>query len=83
MRTKHWGFTSVQAETLGKTVVNTLTNVLWYLDPYLERLQARGISLPDQLKPFAGYRNLKSQHKKIPPVCLFFYMLEIYNMFFN
>lgn len=63
------GFTSNQAETVGKHVVTTLADALWYLDPHREKIEKRSIVLiPKMFKPMMGCRNLKQQHKKTPEV---------------
>ena len=53
---------------MGKHVVQTITDVMWYLDPFWMKFEGRGITAPTDMKPFMGYRDLKSQKKKIPEV---------------
>lgn len=72
MKQNKWGFTSQQVSSLGTHVVSTLTEALWFLDPFWERLKSRGINVPKPLSPMTGYRDLKSQKKKIPQVQFFF-----------
>lgn len=45
-------------------VVKDLCNVLWYIDPFHQRLKARHIKIPEPFDTFTGYRNWKQQHKK-------------------
>jgi hypothetical protein len=52
-------------------VVSTLTEGLWYLDPFLDRFKSRGIHIPDPLKPLTGYRDWKAQKKKTPQVYIY------------
>ena len=56
-------------------MVSTITNCLWYLDPFLERLEARSITVPKLFKGLTGYRELKKQKKKIPQVITWKHML--------
>ena len=69
MKENKWGFTSQQASSLGKHVVSSLTEALWFLDPFWDRFKSRGI-VPKPLIPMTGYRDLKNQKKKIPKVTL-------------
>lgn len=63
------GFTSQQIDTIGRDVVNTLTNTMWYLDPHLDKLKDRSISIPAMFRQLTGFRDFKKQHKKVPQVC--------------
>ncbi|VDI23115.1 Hypothetical predicted protein [Mytilus galloprovincialis] len=70
---KKYGFTPVQVETVGKRVVSTLTDTLWYIDPFHDKLLSRGIHIPKIFSDLKGYYNWRSQKKKTPvitSVCL-------------
>lgn len=69
-----WGFTNQTAETTGKLVIETITNTMWYLDPFWERLNSRSVSVPDCLRPLTGYREFRKQKKKLPKVKLWPYL---------
>ena len=68
LREKNYGFTSQQVDSLGQTIVSTITHNLWYLDPFIDRLESRSIAVPKLFKGLTGYRQLKKQKKKIPQV---------------
>lgn len=53
---------------LGKSIVKDLCDVLWYVDPFHERLKSRHITIPKPFDRFTGYRNWKQQHKREPQV---------------
>ena len=72
IQTNDVGFTKQQAGTVGVHVVQTLTSLFWYLDPFHERFNSRAVQLPDMFKDLKGYRQFKKQHKKVPQVCLLF-----------
>jgi hypothetical protein len=52
----------------GKHVVNSLTDFMWYMDPFWGTLEQRSIRTPDDIKHLTGHRHLKEQKKKIPQV---------------
>ncbi|XP_060585359.1 uncharacterized protein LOC132741240 isoform X2 [Ruditapes philippinarum] len=55
---------------LGTQIVKDLCNVLWYIDPFHERLKARYIKIPEPFDTFTGYRNWKQQHRQEPKITL-------------
>ncbi|KAK6189772.1 hypothetical protein SNE40_001768 [Patella caerulea] len=67
-REKDIGFTRVQVKTVGVTVVQTITNVLWFIDPHLEKFCSRGIGISGMFAGLNGFNDHKAQKKK-PPVC--------------
>lgn len=40
------GFTSHQIYNIGKDVVSTITNTMWFLDPFIEKLKDRSVNIP-------------------------------------
>lgn len=62
------GFTSHQIYNIGKDVVSTITNTMWFLDPFIEKLKDRTVNIPAMFSQLTKYRNLKKQHKKAPQV---------------
>jgi len=64
------GFRSCQVKDIGQMVPATITEALWFIDPYMERLANRSIKLPDCFASIGGLRDLKKQHKKIPHVII-------------
>ncbi|CAG2217413.1 unnamed protein product [Mytilus edulis] len=65
---KKYGFTPVQVETVGKRVVSTLTDTLWYIDPFHDKLLGRGIHIPKIFSDLKGYYDWRSQKKKTPVI---------------
>jgi hypothetical protein len=57
-------FTRVQLDTVGKSVVQTLTNALWYIDPHVQKLFSRGIQLPALFAEFQGFNDWKAKKQK-------------------
>jgi hypothetical protein len=47
-------------------VVSDLTNTLWYLDPYYEKLSERCCHAPELFKKFKGYNDWRAQKRKAP-----------------
>ena len=68
LRSHEIGFTSYQTDTVGSMVVTTLTNALWYIGQFHDKLVNRSITLPEMFKTVYGPRDLKKQHKKTPQV---------------
>lgn len=62
------GFSSHQIENIGRDVVNTITNTMWFLDPFIDKLKDRSVNIPAMFKELTGYRNIKKQHQKAPQV---------------
>lgn len=58
----------MQVDTTGKTVVQTLTSVLWFMDGRHDRFEARAVTLPSMFQTMRGFRNYKDQHQKVPDV---------------
>lgn len=58
MKQNKWGFTSQQVSSLGTHIVSTLTEALWLLDPFWERLNPREINVPKPFTPKTGYQDL-------------------------
>ncbi|XP_052799298.1 uncharacterized protein LOC128230910 [Mya arenaria] len=52
---------------VGMLIINTLTDVCWFLDPFIERFEKRCINIPKVWK-FHGFRDWRSQHKKPPQI---------------
>ena len=64
------GFRSDQVDTLGKRVIDTFCNALWYLDPHHQKFRDRGIQLlGDTFATLCDYVNYKMSHKCRPMVC--------------
>ena len=65
------GFRSDQVDTLGKRVIDTICNALWYLDPHHQKFRDRGIQLlGDTFSTLCDYVDYKASHKRRPMVCL-------------
>lgn len=59
-----FGFTHSSLES-GTTLIHTLTDCLWYIDPFLHRLEERSCNLPLLFEHFAGFNNPdRHKHKK-------------------
>ncbi|WAR08378.1 hypothetical protein MAR_018336 [Mya arenaria] len=54
---------SEKQKDVGILIINTLTDVCWFLDPFIERFEKRCINIPKVWK-FHGFRDWRSQHKK-------------------
>ena len=59
------GFTDLPQAT---TVLNTVTNVMWYLDPFRRKFTERRCHIPALFSPYVGYRDFKMQKKKEPVI---------------
>ncbi|XP_062607328.1 uncharacterized protein LOC134269121 [Saccostrea cucullata] len=68
LKQKGVGFTSVQVGSTGVYITKTLTNVLWYLDPHIEKFNAKCIHFGDDINKFRGYNDWRHQKKKEPKV---------------
>ncbi|CAG2219397.1 PIP5K [Mytilus edulis] len=65
------GFTPIQVNTTGQSIVKTLSNALWYIDPHMLKFQNRGIKiLPAFFKNCHGFNNWKVHKKKEPMILL-------------
>lgn len=62
------GFTVTQLNTTGTKIIDTLNGVLWYLDPFHQRLEDRACKIPKPLSHLHGYKDWRKQHKKEPRV---------------
>lgn len=54
-----------------------MVDTLWFIDPFLEKLEERSCKIPDKLY-FSGYRDLKKSHKKYVGAQVS--LLSFYNM---
>ena len=45
----------------GQHIAKTITNVMWYLDPFMDRMSSWSVTVPDFLHPLTGYRQLKKK----------------------
>nr|XP_022308033.1 uncharacterized protein LOC111114036 [Crassostrea virginica] len=68
LKKKGVGFTSMQVESSGVYITKTLTDVLWYLDPHIDKFNARCIYLGDDFIEFRGYNDWRHQKRKEPTV---------------
>lgn len=50
LKEKGIGFTKIQIPTVGQTVVKSIVNALWYIDPHLGKFRSRGVEIPDFLQ---------------------------------
>ena len=57
-----------QVESSGVYITKTLTDVLWYLDPHIDKFNARCIYLGDNVIEFRGYNDWRHQKRKEPTV---------------
>lgn len=62
------GFTKVQVPTVGQTVVKTIVNALWYIDPHLGKFRSRGVEISKYFEEFQNYNDWKQNKKKEPIV---------------
>jgi len=62
------GFSPDGVDTIGKNFVTTVTNVLWYIDPYVSTMVERSCKVPQALNRFFGLNNPKLRKQKIPAV---------------
>lgn len=60
------GFNAQQVDTIGKNIISTITDSLWYLDTQHAKLKNRGIQLPQLFQRFQGYNDCEKNHKKPP-----------------
>lgn len=58
----------IQVESTGVYITTTLTNVLWYLDPRIEKFNAKCIYLGDDINDFRGYNDWRHQKRKDPKI---------------
>lgn len=58
----------IQVESTGVYIIKTLTNVLWYLDPHIEKFNAKCIYLGDDINDFRGYNDWRHQKRKEPKI---------------
>lgn len=58
----------IQVESTGVYITKMLTNVLWYLDPHIEKFNAKCIYLGDDINDFKGYNDWRHQKRKEPKV---------------
>ena len=73
-----WSYESVQSQ--GGRFVNTLTDVLWYLDGHHASLKARSCQLPAEFEMFVGFNvPEKSKHRKREHTNLERGMLNLYS----
>ena len=49
------GWENAYTETIGRTFVNSLAEVLWYVDGNFQTLHDRGCGIPGMFSPFQGY----------------------------
>ena len=63
---KNWlGWSHESVGSQGGRFVNTLTDVLWYIDGHQEALRARTCHIPAEFEIFVGFNNPeKSKHRK-------------------
>ena len=57
-----------QEESSGVYITKTITDVLWYLDPHIDKFIARCIYLGDDVIEFRGYNDWRHQKRKEPTV---------------
>ncbi|KAI0225284.1 hypothetical protein LSAT2_023860, partial [Lamellibrachia satsuma] len=60
------GFRDDQVDTLGKRVVDTVFDALWYLDRHRQMFKDRGICLGDTFTALSDYVNYEKAHKRCP-----------------
>ena len=58
------GFMSSNKEGLGKNLINTLSDVFWYIDGNHSTLASRGCPVPSEVEHFKGYKDPVSHKKK-------------------
>ena len=63
-----YGFRTAQIDTIGKRILTTVTEALWYLDPQWELLSSRSIKMPDLFQELRGFNDWHAQKKKKPKV---------------
>lgn len=56
---------------MGSNLITTLSDVLWYMDPFHRKFSERSLQVPKFFQKFSGYRDWKKQHKMEPRVCTF------------
>lgn len=78
LKNKAVGFTPVQVNTIGVTIVKTLTNALWYIDPHHMKFENRGIIIPEFFSQFKDYNDWRVQKKKEPMVWQTYSKLNIF-----
>lgn len=62
------GFTPMQVNSVGRNILTTLSNTLWYINPHLDKLGTRGIICPEIFSHLQGYHDWKTQKKKEPVI---------------
>lgn len=66
LRDASLGFTYGSLQS-GENFVNVFTNALWYIDPFIEGMEARACNIPLLFEHLTGYNNPdQHKHKKVP-----------------
>lgn len=60
------GWHADTAQTIGARFVESIVNVLWYLDPHHDKLKERGAHLPRDLQAFHSYNNWQEKKQARP-----------------
>ena len=71
LKTHGIGFRADQVggkNAMGDKVVNTIFKALWFIDPHLDKLHNRSITIPAPFDILKGYNCPKDNKKKIPMV---------------
>lgn len=68
LKEKGIGFTKIQIQTVGQTVVKSIVNALWYIDPHLGKFRSRGVEIPAFFARLKNYNDWKQKKKKEPMV---------------
>lgn len=64
LKEKGIGFTKIQIPTVGQTVVKSIVNALWYIDPHLGKFRSRRVEIPECFARFKNYNDWKQKKKK-------------------
>ena len=66
LRENKVGFLPSQSHTLGKEVVSTISQALWFIDPHRQKFESRGIYFPAPFDALKGFNDPKKNKKAIP-----------------
>ena len=62
------GFSIHLVQSIGKTVVDNLSDTLWYLDRHPEKFKDRHLVIPIPFTNYQGFNNYRKNHKSKPHI---------------